>query len=50
MLFKFEQVLKLHLEVGYSFTFKTKVGGVIYDYPGEQENGALIFVLIHPKC
>ena len=41
-------VLKLYLKAGYSVTLKAKVGGVIYDYPGEQENGALIFVLIYP--
>jgi len=33
-------------KVGYSFTFEAKVGGVVDDYPGEQESGALIFVLI----
>ena len=37
--------LKLSLKAGYSSTFKAKVGGVIYDYPGEQENGALISVI-----
>lgn len=55
MLFEFEQSTEVVFQVGYSFTFKTKVGGVVYDYPGEQENGALIFVLIwgfpsHQKC
>ena len=44
------KVLKLHFKVGHSFTVKAKVGRVVYDYPGEQENGSLIFVLIHPKC